>query len=562
MSPTIPEQLYHLALEAPDREVLRLLYPEQEDVVLTRMGLFRAAQEVSAQLKAGGVQSGDLVIIVQRDSLALAATFFGAALLGAIPSILPFATEKLQPERYRASMAALIENSHPRVLAVDPLVEEDVRALLPEGVTSPTLLVIEPSIPTGEGAKLGGTYDPEATALLQHSSGTTGLQKGVALAHRAIFDQLKAYSQAIGFTQDDVVVSWLPLYHDMGLIAGFLMPLLTGARLVLMSPFDWVRAPAMLMQAVTWYGGTLCWLPNFAYNFCAQKIRDRDLEGVDLGSIRAFINCSEPVYDNSHKMFAERFAPYGLDLGNLAACYAMAETVFAISQTPVGQPARVDRVERAALRVDGLAAPAAFEDNGVEYMVSSGSPIDGMEIRVLDAERNPLPERRSGEIAVHSPYMMTEYYHREDVTAEAFHDGWYLTGDIGYLAEGEVFVMGRKKDLIIVGGRNIYPRDLEMLISTSVEGVHPGRVAAFGVPNPRAGTEDVAIVAEVDLDGDEARRAIVSEIRRAVANGSDVATRYVELVERGWLIKTSSGKVARKANREKLLEMLNHNKPG
>ncbi len=562
MAPTIPEQLYHLALEAPDREVLRLLYTEQDDVVLTRMGLFQSAQEVSERLKASGVQAGDLVIIVQRDSLALASTFFGAALLGAIPSILPFATEKLQPERYRASMAALIENSKPRVLAVDALVEEDVRALLPEGTTTPVLLVIEPSVPTGEGAALNGSFDPDATALLQHSSGTTGLQKGVALAHRAIFDQLEAYRRSIGFTQDDVVVSWLPLYHDMGLIAGFLMPLLTGARLVLMSPFEWVRAPAMLMQAITRHGGTLCWLPNFAYNFCAQKIRDRDLEEVDLSRVRAFINCSEPVYDSSHKMFAERFAPYGADLNKLSACYAMAETVFAISQTPVGQPARVDQVERAALRVDGLAIPANPGENGVEYMVSSGPPIDGMEIRVFDAERNFLPERQSGEIAVRSPYMMTEYYHREDATADAFYDGWYLTGDIGYLAEGEVFVMGRKKDLIIVGGRNIYPRDLEMLISTSVEGVHPGRVAAFGVPNPRAGTEDVAIVAEVDIEDAEAKRAIVNDIRRVVANGSDVAARYIELVERGWLIKTSSGKVARKANREKLLEKLNHNKPG
>ncbi len=557
MTPLLTERLIALTHEEPERESLRLIQPGLPDVVLTRRGLLQAVKDAAAQLAASGVSSGQLVVIVQRDMLTLVSTFLGASLLGAVPSILPFATEKLDPARYRASMKALIEVSRPSLLATDPIVVQDVLSLMPEtgSVESmPGVLAVE----TGKGnpsfvPEAAPTQDPEAIALLQHSSGTTGLQKGVALCHRAIFDQIAAYSKALDFTQADVVVSWLPLYHDMGLIAGFLMPLLTGARLVMMSPFEWVRAPHLLMQAISAQHGTLCWLPNFAYNFCAQKIRDQDLEQVDLSSMRAFINCSEPAYESSHKQFIDRFGPLGVTGEKLAVCYAMAETVFAVSQTSVGQPARVDAVDRQSLRGQNLAQPADPGAVAVDRIVSTGRPIAGMQVRVLGPGYEELPERHVGELAVRSPYMLTGYYHREDATTNAFHDGWYLTGDIGYLADGEVFVLGRKKDLLIVGGRNVYPQDLEALAST-VQGVHPGRVAVFGIVNPDAGTEDAALVAEVDTTHPEEMNMIRVAIRRAVAGGSDIALRYIWLVPRGWLIKTSSGKVARLANRDKLLQ--------
>ncbi len=556
MTTTLPECLYERAAAAPDRELLRLIYPDREDRVLSRSQFFRAAQRVCDALESVGAGSGDLVIMVQRESLLLTASFFGAALLGAIPSIMPFQTEKLHPDRYQASMAALIALAGPRVLLTEPELEEQVRALLPQGdpASLPVVLAldIDAVLSGSEPPSLSRSYEAEDTALLQHSSGTTGLQKGVALSHRAIFEQLDRYSKRLDFTQDDVVVSWLPLYHDMGLIAGFLMPILTGARLVLMSPLDWVRAPHMLMQAITAQRGTLCWLPNFAYNFCAQKIRDADLEGVDLRSIRAFINCSEPVYDASHQIFADRFAPYGIGMQHLATSYAMAEAVFAVTQSELGAPARVDVVEREALHAGGMARSVDPGAAGARRLASSGSPIEGMQVVVFDADRSPLPERQVGEIAVRSSHMLTGYYHRPDATEEAFYEGWYLTGDMGYLAEGEVFVLGRKKDLIIVGGRNIYPRDLEMLVN-SVEGVYPGRAVAFGLLNPERGTEDVAIIAEVTVE-DGQRSAVAADIRRAIASGTDIMVRYVELVPHGWLVKTSSGKVARAANRDKFLE--------
>jgi acyl-CoA synthetase (AMP-forming)/AMP-acid ligase II len=375
----------------------------------------------------------------------------------------------------------------------------------------------------------------------------------VALSHQAIFNQLEAYAQALQLSASDVVVSWLPLYHDMGLIAGFLLPILSLLPLVLLSPFDWVRAPHSLLQAVSQFRGTLTWLPNFAYNFCATKIRARDLEGVDLTSWRAVINCSEPVLWKSHQMFLERFAPYGLSANALATCYAMAENVFAVTQGGIQAPLTIDSVSQSAFFGERIARPA-LPDEPALNLVSCGPPLAHTRVRILDKAHHPMPERRLGEIALLSNCLLTEYYRRPDLTAKAFHQGWYLTGDLGYLADGELYVTGRSKDLIIVGGKNIYPQDLETLAS-EVPGVHPGRVVAFGVPNEQTGTEDVVLIAEAETPAHlSAAERISNELRQQVTRGSEIALRHVHLVERGWLLKTSSGKVARSANREKYLQ--------
>ncbi len=393
---------------------------------------------------------------------------------------------------------------------------------------------------------------PEDIVLLQHSSGTTGLQKGVALSHQSVLNQITTYADVLHITDDDVIVSWLPLYHDMGLIAGFLMPILYGLPMVLMSPFDWVRAPQRLMHAVSKYKGTLVWLPNFAYNFCAKKIRPRHMEGVDLSSWRAVINCSEPMRQDSHQLFLEAFKPYGFPDTAIATSYAMAENTFAVTQGGINTSVRVDPVDRDSLQVDRIARPAK-EGKPFVNMVSAGLPIPNTEVKVMDPQGTPLPDRHIGEIALRSNSMLTEYYHRPKTTKDAFLDGWYLTGDYGYMLDGEIYITGRKKDLIIVGGKNIYPQDLER-IAMAVPGVHPGRVVAFGIFSKRMGTEQVVIVAEVDTEDPDEKERITNEIRQAVTQGSAVALRHVLLVREGWIIKTSSGKTARLANRDKFID--------
>jgi fatty-acyl-CoA synthase len=312
-----------------------------------------------------------------------------------------------------------------------------------------------------------------------------------------------------------------------------------------------------LFQSIARYKGTLAWLPNFAYNFCTQKIRERDLEGLDLSTWRGVINCSEPMRYESQEAFAQRFGAHGFRHAALLTCYAMAENTFAVTQGGVDAPVTIDEIDREAMQVEKLARPA-FDDRPTTKMVSAGRPIEGTEVKVVDETGATLPDRTIGELALRSSYMLSGYYHRPDATEKAFSAGWYLTGDFGYMADGEVYVVGRKKDLIIVGGKNVYPQDLELL-AMQVPGVHAGRVSAFGVFNDDTGTEDVVVVAEVDTEDPDEQRHIAEGIRLALNRGSAIAVRHVHIVRPPWIVKTSSGKTARLANREKYLKEISSN---
>jgi acyl-CoA synthetase (AMP-forming)/AMP-acid ligase II len=356
----------------------------------------------------------------------------------------------------------------------------------------------------------------------------------------------------VALSEDDVIVSWMPLYHDGGLIAGCVMPLVAGARLVLISPFHWVRDPKVLFQAVHRHRGTLTWLPNFAYNHCVRNVRDHDVAGIDLSNWRV-INAAEPVRWDSHRLFLERFGRYGVKESALTVAYGMAEATLFLTATPIDESPHVDWVETRALREERRAFPAAPETLGSTPMTSCGFPIECAEIGIVNDEGRRLPERHVGEIVVRAHCLFSGYYLRPDLDARVLRDGWYFTGDMGYLADGQLYVSGRKDDLIIIGGKNIYPHDLEA-IANEVRGVRPGRTVAFGVPDSRLGTEAVVIVCEVnESGGPEKTLRIESELRRRIAQQTEVTLHDVRLVDWRWLIKTSSGKLARAANREKYL---------
>ena len=463
---------------------------DADPITVTREGFAAQVRRYAGALAGQGIGSRDLVIIAHTQNLESIYAFWGALMLGAIPSMFSTLTEKLDPAIYMERMATLVDHSNARAI----LTTDDFAPQLAENVNCPVLASAQMN---GNSADFT-TADPDADeiAFLQHSSGTTGLQKGVALSHRAALNHLASYSDALELDASDVIVSWLPLYHDMGLIAGFLLPLMQGVPLVLMSPFDWVSHPAMLLRALDDYDGTLTWLPNFAYQHMARRIRKRDTEGIDLSRVRAYINCSEPVHHTSHQSFLERFADNGARAEQLSVSYAMAENTFAVTQTPLGSPPNLDVVDRAALENEQRAAPIDPDAPTAQVNVSCGPPIDGSQVRVLDAGGNELPERGVGEIAVRSDYMLSGYYERPDLNETLFVDGWYLTGDMGYVANGEVYISGRKKDLIINSGKNVYPQDLEAIVN-AVPGVHPGRAVAFGVYDERDGTELIGIVAEV-----------------------------------------------------------------
>jgi fatty-acyl-CoA synthase len=560
---TLPRLLQQNDHEVPQQSAVILLFSNQPEEQISYHRLMQGAAGYARAFANQGIQPGEVVILVLQHGIDLVYSFFGAILYGAIPSIMPFLTEKLSPERYQEDMTALISITQPAAIVTYPEFLPVVMGTLRAGDSVRAVLVSSEVYPENDpdlGSLPGFSRLPEDIVLLQHSSGTTGLQKGVALSHQAVLNQLAAYARAIRLSSQDVIVSWLPLYHDMGLIAGFIMPVLNRVPLVLMSPFDWVRAPYKLMQAVSKYRGTLAWLPNFAYNFCAQKIRERDLVGVDLSTWRLVINCSEPTRWESHQLFLNRFQSYGLRPEALVTCYAMAENVFAVTQSGVDGLVSVDEIDARAF-VTRRIAVSSTEVGDTLKMLSAGPAISNTRMRILEippenGEKDPLrrqlADRQVGEIALISDCMLSSYYRREDATQRAFYQGWFLTGDLGYMVGDEVYVVGRKKDLIIVGGKNIYPQDLETL-ANQVPGVHQGRVVAFGIYSPEMGTEEVVIVAEVDEEDAGERQRIEDAIRQRVTRGSDVALRYVQAVGPKWIIKTSSGKIARLANRDKYL---------
>ena len=554
---TFPERLKSLYTQDPERAAITLQQAGRDDLPINFHQLMRGASAYARTYAREGLQPGEVVVLILQHGEDLIYAFWGAILHGAIPSIMPFLTEKLSPERYRADLSALVSVTRPAGIVTYPEFEAEVHSALNADRSVRAVVTtdrLEPQADPDFAALSGFQRQPTDIVLLQHSSGTTGLQKGVALAHQAVFNQLNAYSAALNLNADDVVVSWLPLYHDMGLIAGFLMPILSGTPLVLSSPFDWVRAPYRLMHSVTRYKGTLSWLPNFAYNFCAQKIRERNLEGVDLSTWRAIINCSEPVRWESHQAFYEKFKAYGLRYEALQASYAMAENVFGVTQSDLSEPPMVEEIDREAFMVERV-AKAPFDGRPAMKMMSSGKPLSNTRVRVVNEKGEDLPERVIGELVLQSDCMLTEYYNRPDATEKALIGGWYYTGDYGYVSQGEVFVSGRKKDMIIVGGKNVYPQDLESL-TYEVPGVHAGRSVAFGLFDEEEGTEEVVIIAEVDSEDEAERQKVADAIRLHVTKNSAIALRHVKVVGPKWIVKTSSGKTARSANKEKFLREL------
>jgi acyl-CoA synthetase (AMP-forming)/AMP-acid ligase II len=604
---TLPHLLQNAYQTVPDKTSIILQFAGQEDKTITYRDLIHGANRYALRYAKQGIKKGEVVILILQHGEDLVYSFWGAILHGAIPSIMPFLTEKLAPEKYRADLSSLISITKPTTIVTYPEFENEIRDALTEG-DSVKNIILTSAVRYAQAAVIGGgeksilaedgenvglseiNFDSlqgmnsseEDIVVLQHSSGTTGLQKGVALSHRAILNQLNSYSKTIQLDkQKDIIVSWLPLYHDMGFIACFIMPVILQIPLVLMSPFDWVRAPYKLLQSVSQYQGTLSWLPNFAFNFCAQKIRERNLENVNLSTWRAIINCSEPVHVESHHLFFEKFSNYGLNYSALQTCYAMAENVFAVTQSPLDKTPVIDEIDREIFMTQRLAS-APIVGQATMKMTSSGHPLPNVKIRVVDESFNEVNERVVGEIAVQSDCMLTEYFNRPDATESAIKNlpalggvpaavpqggfaqdgdgsinGWYLTGDYGYIANGELYVSGRKKDLIIVGGKNVYPQDLETLAG-EVAGIRKGRCVAFGMYDPESGTEEVVIIAESESQESD-KELIADAIRKHVTKNSAVAVRYVKVVDETWILKTSSGKTARSANKEKFLKELAEN---
>jgi acyl-CoA synthetase (AMP-forming)/AMP-acid ligase II len=510
--------------------------------------LFARADRIAAGLLARGVGPGERVVIVLPQGLELVATFLACLAMGAIPSILPPVSPKQEPRLYWRDMDALLTRIQARLLVTFEAYAADAHALMP---TAGDQVAMAADLAASEAAPAPAWHEPAPgdVAFLQHSSGTTAVKKGVMITHAAAVEQLRAYGACLELSPDDRVVSWLPLYHDMGLIACFLLPVLAGLDLVTHDTFEWVASPGLLLETVQASRASLAWLPNFAFQHLCDAV-DPDRR-FDLSSLRAVINCSETCRPATMQAFVDRFAPCGLDPAAVQTCYAMAETVFAVSQSRLGDPPRVLCVDRPDFAMGEPVTPCP-PDQAARRLASCGPLLQGVECRVLDAAGGELGEGVVGQIAVRAPFLFTGYYRLPHETQAAFADGWCLTGDLGLMLDGELYVTGRLKDMLIIHGKNIMAHDVEAAVAGAA-GVKPGRVVALGVFDPRLGSDNLVVVAELEdalLDPAAAR----AEVKRRVVQTLGLTVSRVRIAPPGWIVKSTSGKLNRKENLQKLAD--------
>jgi acyl-CoA synthetase (AMP-forming)/AMP-acid ligase II len=523
----------------------------------TFAALIDAAEVCAANLLENGIKRGEVCALIVRHHPRLYPLYLGCVRMGIIPAILAYPNARLHPDKFRQGLEGMSHRSGLDWILTERDLESTIRPLTEnagstiKGVHFPFEWDFE-SRPGSEAlAKLSQIHDGISVSdplLLQHSSGTTGLQKPVLLSHVAVQEHVNRYAKVLRLNHQDKIVNWLPLYHDMGLIAAFHLPLALGIPTVLISPFEWVTFPSVLLDAVSRERGTISWLPNFAFDMMADKIRELDLENVDLKSWRMIINCSEPIRHESHEKFRKRFQPFGLAPTSISACYAMAEATFAVTQSAPGSQPVVLAVNRSELS-KGTVSIAAYEGEA-RLCVSSGSLIPGCDVRIVDDFGRDLPEGVVGEYAIRSVSLFDGYRNYPEKTAEVLRDGWYYSGDLGFKYGADFFVIGRKKDIIIVAGTNIYPEDVESALN-SVSGVIPGRVVAFGEEDIKMGTERLCVMAEThvaDVPGQKQLRIAILKVGMAI----DVSITNIYLVPPRFLIKSSSGKPSRQANKARV----------
>lgn len=539
---------------APSDVPFITMWNDEDDVRTVTFGEVRQhAQLIAASLQTNGVGSGDPVILIMPQGIELMTAFLGAMIIGAVPTILAYPNFKVEPAKYRMGIAGVTANLKAPMILLDAAFPAELMDHVKVENQTKIVRGVTDGDRTGKATVRLPSLTSNDTAFIQHSAGTTGLQKGVALSHEAVLRQLNHLAKALQINDQDCIYSWLPLYHDMGLIACFMLPLTCHIPVVMQSPTDWVMQPGTMLELISKYKCTLAWVPNFTLQFLARRVQRGDRERVDLSSLRGLINCSEPVRARSMDEFAAAYASSGLLPTVLKSSYAMAENVFAVTQSDItGQPQRC-WIDGNILRDQHIAQPVPAESEGALCLVSSGKCLPDNYVRIVSPDGETLPSRAVGEILIRSDTLFDGYYNRPDLTEEALRDNWYWSGDLGFYLDEELYVIGRRKDLIIVAGKNIYPQDIEE-IATTHPAIRDGRAVSFGLYNSRLGTEDIIVVAELESEeGLERAVEIEQVVRNAIVAELGVAVRAIYLKPPRWIVKSTAGKAARATTREKLM---------
>jgi len=499
---------------------------------------FRALADSAAiwagALSEAGVRPGDRVVMVLPTEPAFYEAYWGILLAGAapVPAYPPVKMSRL--DEYRETLARQIANCRAAAMVTNERLLPLVRPAAP--VRTP---VVIPS-----GAKSARPLDPVAVSpsalgLLQYTSGSTGSQKGVMLSHGNLVANLRAIGAGAGLGPDDVAVSWLPLYHDMGLIGLMLASVYWGIPLIAASPVDFLRRPSRWLHMISRHGGTVTAGPNFAYNLVARKLKDEEINTLDLRTWRVALCGAEPIHPATVDNFTRRFAPAAFRPETFFPAYGLAENTLAVTFSDLDALPVMTALDSAKLENTDVAERLPVAEGG-KLFVSVGRPVPSVEVAIMDSRGGLLPEARRGEVVIRGPSLTAGYFENEEATRETIIDGWLHTGDLGFRLEGLYYICGRKKDMVIKAGRNYFAEDIETA-ALVVDGVRPGGLCVFSVEDPVRGTEEVVLVAEVR----EKRSGLEDEIKLAVSDTTGCRPDRVVLVEPRTVPKTSSGKIQR-----------------
>ncbi len=518
--------------------------------ILSYRALWDGAARVAAGLQGGGLEIGARVALMLPSGSDYLFGFYGVLLAGGVPVPIYPPVRRAQLEEHLRRQSRILANCQAAVLitTADALL---VARLLTAAVASLGTVATVAELSTHGAHFERAAPAPAGTAFLQYTSGSTGDPKGVMLSHANVLANVRADGQGLAATPDDVFVSWLPLYHDMGLIGAWLGSLYHGVPLILMSPLSFMARPQRWLWAIHRHRGTLSAAPNFAYELCVSRIADKDLEGLDLSSWRLTLNGAEAISVQTMQAFCTRYAAHGFRREAMLPVYGLAESTVGLAFSPLGRGPRIEVIDRQLLAREGRAeiAPAGLPDDATRSIVACGVPLPRHEIRVVDDAQRELPERHEGHVQFRGPSATCGYWDNAAETARLRGaDGWLNSGDRAYLVGGELYLTGRVKDIIIRAGRNIYPAELEEAIG-ELAGIRKGHVAVFGSPDPATGTERVVVLAETRKRTTESRAALEMAIRNLAANLIATPPEVVVLAPPNTVLRTSSGKIRRGACR-------------
>jgi acyl-CoA synthetase (AMP-forming)/AMP-acid ligase II len=548
---TLLDVLRYQSEHIPHRIVCNRVARQRTGIVSTALTvgeLSARSAQAAATLRAKGIRPGDRVILSLSDPHDFLVAFFGTLLAEASAVPLPTLAESGAPRSFAARVRAVCADCAPSLAVV----EGSERFAHTLGAMPPGLALIEPAELIDDRYPVAGSRlaepdtehrlpaTPEAPAFIQYTSGSTGTPKGVVVTHANIIENCRAIRDATAYTRADRMVSWLPLHHDMGLVGGLLTSIYCAAETCLMPPMAFLARPVSWLEAMTHCGATLTVAPTFAYSLCARKIPEKQLENIDLSSLRLAYIGAEPVDVATVDAFTERFAPYGLSPNAIYPVYGLAEATLAVSFPEPGSPVRRDAVDRRRLAADGVAAPAEPNHPEAATFISVGRALPRHRVQIVDrASGAPLGERRVGEVIFEGGSVTPRYF------GEAGARTRLHTGDLAYVADGDLYVVDRINDLVIVAGQNYAPSDIENAVA-DIAGLRRGRVVAFSMPG-NAGTEQLYVVAELSPDSWRDPQALAEEVRRRVREEIGLAASSVTIVAPGTLERTSSGKIKRRA---------------